>query len=287
MKIVLTFILINIFILKTTVAKSCKADFNYTINGSYVTFTNTSIGTNLTCIWNFGDGSQSASCLGDSAHYYSNGIYYVTLTVIDSGCIDSKLDTIFINNNLNCNALFGITTPSTSNFNVIIYNYSLSKNRAIFNWDFGDGTLLANTISPTHTYSKFGKYPICLTLIDSACTSSFCNSIGMDSTGRIYKNGAFSFKVIDKTTILKNSSTLIINPIEKNEIISVNPNPFSNKIDIKNLKPNCVIQLKNVYGQVVFEGIYNDNLDFSHLKNGLYFLNILSNYHLTVKLIKQ
>jgi len=72
----------------------------------------------------------------------------------------------------------------------------------------------------------------------------------------------------------------------KTEFI-VYPNPFTHKIEIKNLKANSIIEINNLLGKSVYKGIYNENMDFSYLKNGLYFLTILSNNNLTFKLIKE
>ncbi|MEI7978893.1 MAG: DUF1566 domain-containing protein [Bacteroidota bacterium] len=72
----------------------------------------------------------------------------------------------------------------------------------------------------------------------------------------------------------------------KTEFI-VYPNPFTHKIEIKNLKANSIIEINNLMGKSVYKGIYNENMDFSYLKNGLYFLTILSNNNLTFKLIKE
>jgi hypothetical protein len=72
----------------------------------------------------------------------------------------------------------------------------------------------------------------------------------------------------------------------KTEFI-VYPNPFTHKIEIKNLKANSIIEINNLLGKSVYKGIYNENMDFSYLKNCLYFLTILSNNNLTFKLIKE
>lgn len=61
------------------------ADFNYTVNGTTVSFTDTSIsnaGTPLTYAWAFGDGTTSAQ--QNPVHTYaSNGLYAVQLVVTD------------------------------------------------------------------------------------------------------------------------------------------------------------------------------------------------------------
>jgi polyhydroxybutyrate depolymerase len=79
------------------------------------------------------------------------------------------------------------------------------------------------------------------------------------------------------TTGLENSS-------EANSKIEVFPNPFSNKIYVKNASENEILILENYFGQIIWLGKNIEKQDFSNLSNGLYFLRF-DNY--TLKLVKQ
>lgn len=62
-------------------------------------------------------------------------------------------------------------------------------------WDFGNGTTSTQQY-PSHTYATNGPYEICLTLNDGlTCTSTFCDSIGVDDDGLFSRNG-FTVNVV-------------------------------------------------------------------------------------------
>ncbi len=283
------FVIICTFILfsNSILAANFKADFVYSISGNYVNFTNTSLNASgKTCSWIYGDGNSSGDCNGDTAHFYGNGIYFVSLAIADSGIISTKIDTLFINNSTTCNALFGIFPKFDSTFNVNIYNNSITYTNPVFSWDFGDLTPISNSINPNHSYNNFGKYRICLTITDSNCSSTFCDSIGMDSTGKLYKKGGFEVQVINKTNIIKNTSLNNLNGLETTTI-KVFPNPFSSKIYFKTNIKNTEVELYNTIGQLIYKGNKLEEQDFTAVEKGIYFLKIIGSSQSIFKLIKE
>ncbi len=65
------------------------------------------------------------------------------------------------------------------------------------------------------------------------------------------------------------------------------PNPFTNKIHVANLTEAAAFSLKNIYGEVLFEGENIENGDFSHLSAGIYFLTVKTKQHIqSFKLVK-
>jgi hypothetical protein len=79
-------------------------------------------------------------------------------------------------------------------------------------------------------------------------------------------------------------TTGIENSIESNSKIEVFPNPFLDKINVKNTSENEFLILEDYFGKVIWSGRNIENHDFSYISNGLYFLKV-DNY--TIKLIKQ
>lgn len=74
---------------------------------------------------------------------------------------------------------------------------------ASYVWDFGDGdTLVAQ--NPTHTYSAPGTYLVCLTVVDSCNTQTFCDSITVTcatpDAGFTYSGGELSATFTDTST---------------------------------------------------------------------------------------
>ncbi len=72
------------------------------------------------------------------------------------------------------------------------------------------------------------------------------------------------------------------------ENISVFPNPFTGKINLRNNKGDENFELFNAIGKVIWSGKHIEQRDFSELPIGLYFLKIQAlNSNQTIRLIKQ
>jgi hypothetical protein len=71
---------------------------------------------------------------------------------------------------------------------------------------------------------------------------------------------------------------------EQQTVTTLGPNPFVDRIYIQNAPTNCMFELINAAGQVMFQGKNSEQTDFSPLPSGLYYLKMGSS---TVALIKQ
>lgn len=143
----------------------------YCNGGNYMVFINTSIGTNLTYFWDFGDpnsGDENNSTLQTPYHYFTaDGTYSVSLTVSDGINTETISQPVtFSAANQNCMAanisyFYNICAGDTTQFYV---NYI--GNISMVLWDFGDPSSgLANVstaMNPTHYYSQPGYYPVTL-----------------------------------------------------------------------------------------------------------------------------
>lgn len=183
---------------------SCAANFTYTTSasGNTVAFTDLSTFANPagshSYFWDLGDGTTST--LQNPVHTYPGpGLYYVNLYISDSlsGCYDYSFQTVAVGFNSSCAAVFSYWgNGNTQNF----YPYSLvgpgPSATASFTWDFGDGNTGAG-YSPTHTYAQSGVYNVCLTIADSACSFTWCDSVyvgnywGCDASFGYYEKGAY------------------------------------------------------------------------------------------------
>ncbi|MCZ2276421.1 MAG: PKD domain-containing protein [Bacteroidia bacterium] len=125
-----------------------------------VLFTPNSTGSNVTYLWNFGDG-QTSNLQSPTHLYQSSGSYIPSLTVTDgSGCtatytlpspvLVSQSGTTFI------------TPPPVTACAPFTANFSDNSFGAVsWNWDFGDGS--SSTLqSPTHTFFTPGSYTVSL-----------------------------------------------------------------------------------------------------------------------------
>ncbi len=127
-----------------------------------IQFTDSSIGTPTTWLWNFGNGVTSNQ-RNPSYVYPTPGNYIVTLTVTNAiGCTDDSVLTfpivvqpipsanITANNTNSCQAPF-----------LVSFNSNASASTTAYNWDFGDGNF-SNNPNPTNNYLAPGNYNVVL-----------------------------------------------------------------------------------------------------------------------------
>ena len=98
----------------------------------------------------------------------------------------------------------------------------------------------------------------------------------------------FDAKTTKHNLICVRSNQLINNLNEINSSkLSIYPNPFSNKIILKNALGNENFELYNSFGQLIFSGKNIDQQNFDSLINGIYFLKITAQKTSIIKLLKE
>ncbi|MDF1589871.1 MAG: PKD domain-containing protein [Desulfobacterales bacterium] len=121
-----------------------------------------------TILWNFGDGANVIDTLYPAHTYKDNGVYTVTLTVIDDDDgVGSDTLTVTVNNVApmanagpdqtaaeGAEVAFGgsFSDPGTDSHTIL--------------WRFGDGATAGGSLTPTHTYADNGIYTVTLTVTD-------------------------------------------------------------------------------------------------------------------------
>jgi PKD repeat protein len=150
----------------------CQAfvDFNATINGQEVTFSDESgIGADQ-WLWTFGDGASST--LPNPTHTYStNGLFEVCLQA--SGlCGDGQIcQTV----NVNCQAPQAVFGSQADGLTVAFQDQSLFSPNQWF-WTFGDATASTEQ-NPVHVFENPGTYFICLIVTGPCGSSQVCDFI--------------------------------------------------------------------------------------------------------------
>jgi len=231
--------------------------------------------------WSFGDNTYGSGS-SVSHTYASAGYYTVKLAVLDSAnnLIDTTDSIIMISMPPSgCNALFSKVqaVDSSNNLipgNIVITDLSTGTNLSYF-WDFGDGTF-STAISPTHTYTTNGPYTLCLTVSNVLCSSTFCDTLSVDTNGIVSKRApGFTIHVGSYT------------PIGIKEVInsefSIYPNPVNDFIYIESNGKNEQIDVSiiNTSGQLMLTKNYNNvsdkiKLDLSGFDKGMYLVRIAS-----------
>lgn len=263
----------------TVIVNFCNAYFTSSVNSNGVAnFTNQSTPNRagVAYSWDFGDGSQAY--VKHPTHTYTvSNLYVVTLSIYDSlaNCNSTFSDTINVQvgTQNQCNASYTIAKDSSLAYGVILYNTSSNFGSHFYSWDFGDGTTGSGR-TPIHQYQSFGSYVVCLTITDSIlnCTSTFCDTVGMDTLGNL-KSG-FGLTVQDPT----------ITGIDENETlnaVSIYPNPATSNLSLDLTAVGSVlnVQLFDLSGRKVMElknqvGGNLETIDVSSISNGIYFISL-------------
>jgi len=145
---------------------SVTANFNKTINGNVVSFTNTS--QNFTNpIWQIQTTPSSTTIstytTTNLTHTFTQpGMHTLTLTVQGGGgCVATKIDTVIIPPP--CNAAFSYTINNFGNVSFTALNSG--TNTTIRTWSFG-GAVLSTTgnVNANHTFTSVGVFNVTLTV---------------------------------------------------------------------------------------------------------------------------
>lgn len=118
-----------------------------------VTFYNNTLLPGVSCLWDFGDGSTSASC-GTVTHTYNTvGEFDVSLLVNSSalcGASETEYNYIVVKKQPEANFSYLPNPIDIENTTVEFDNTSLYAN--IFSWDFNDYTSFSSDFEPTHVF---------------------------------------------------------------------------------------------------------------------------------------
>ena len=182
----------------TVAAGTCQAAFTTIVSGNAAAFTNTSTGTNPNTAysWDFGDGTTSTST-NPNHTYTASGTYYVCLSIYvynpgGAPCTSLYCQYITIAPVGGCQAYFTyIANGGTVSFT------NQSQGGSFQNWNFGNGQI-SSLPNPSATYTQTGWYNVCLTVYDSTCQSTYCDSIYV-TVGGAGCSASFTYQIIGST----------------------------------------------------------------------------------------
>lgn len=260
----------------------CEADFSYSALGDSIAFTNNSANYDR-LEYDFGDGNTSSE--EDPFHLYaSSGTYTVTLVAYNDArnCSDTLKKTITVSISTSCFADFEVAIDTSKSNLLFLINFSSNHPNHEYSWTFGDGGTGTGR-TPSHQYEDYGKYEICLTVSDSVmgCTSTYCDSLGLDSNSNVLKANGYNLRVIDgrpigiEENILESQLSIYPNPV--NEILHVNLPQTDLKISYR---------LFDMNGRSLQEGNLNGRtgqIDFNGLTSGIYLIQFTDGRNVAVK----
>jgi len=226
--------------------------FSYTPNGlSTIDFTNASIenSTITSYSWDFGDGTTS-SATNITHGFISAGTYTVCLTITD-GC---GSDVICQDVIVTCPVPSAGFNTSGNGFETVNFtDASTSADlNASYTWDFGDGSAVDNSQSPTHIYTQAGVYSVCLTVDDQCGSNTTCQDVTIQIVG------------IDESEL---------------NLFSISPNPSNGlfNIEMNSSDKASTVSVQNVLGKEILTSEINDGkfqVNIINEANGVYFITI-------------
>ena len=154
--------------------------------GTPFTFTftaNSLVGTQF--IWDFGDGTTGTG-QGISHTYTTPGTYNVCLSIgIGGAIVCTYCQIVYVAPNSWCQASFssvslGLNAYFIDQSTIIPITMPPIPPAVNYSWTFGDGST-SNLQFPNHQYAAPGTYLVCLTASTPGCTSTYCDSIVIDT----------------------------------------------------------------------------------------------------------
>ncbi|MCB9235633.1 MAG: PKD domain-containing protein [Bacteroidia bacterium] len=153
----------------TTNCTPATAAWSFSVNGLSATFTDQTVGSPVSWVWNFGDGNFSTN-QNPTHNYASNGTYNVCLITTDACGNDTLCQMVTI-----CPdpvASFSVTTAQ----DMATFTDQSTGNTLGWAWDFGDGNTSTQQ-NPTHQYTTSGSFTVCLTVTDTCGNDSSCQTV--------------------------------------------------------------------------------------------------------------
>lgn len=270
-----------------------KADVTFSVNGTELVMVNKSTGANYYWI-DFGDAASHGGGNWDTIrHNYGSPIpqsYIVRVIALDtnfSNCADTLLQLVMTTfPPCYVIAFYQLVDDSSKNFSGLIHDmsYITRPSKTTWTWHFGDGDSSHST-NPTHIYPGPGKYRLCITITDSSCTSTFCDSIGFDSSGNIKRGTPYSIRVFGEPS----TSVTRLRSATK---IKLAPNPGSGIVHLSSEEALIThIKVVDARGVQVYNKDHNSNLvelNLEQWSQGIYFMIISNEFSVTqtIKLIR-
>jgi PKD repeat protein len=281
-----------VYVGRDTVAggRSCQAIFTFTqrpTNPNVIQFKNLSQGSNLSILWEFGDGNTSRE--PNPTHTYAyNGVFFVRLTVRSGDCTHTMSMVLFIDPSAlyddDCKALF-LPVLFVDSLQIAFRN--LSSSDAIgFRWDFGDGTT-STEFAPIHTYREKKIYTVTLTITTAnGCSNTFRAIINL---GTQDFTGNPAYRTLETTGT---------NDVEVLQQLKLYPNPVKNELNLSFTAPaagDYQIQIFSLEGKLLQQRRENMlignnvlQLPTDQLSAGMYLLRLQSEGQTTsLRFIKQ
>lgn len=151
----------------------------------------------------------------------------------------------------NCNLLQPAFAATGNGSKTFQYSYTGNGPYTSISWDFGDGTPAVNSPNPTHTFSAYGIYPVCVTVTNACGSNTACKTLYVTATG--------------------------VDDISLGESISIYPNPATNELTITGAVRGAQLEIIDVTGRRLYRAQVSgekETIRVDGAADGLYILRI-------------
>jgi gliding motility-associated-like protein len=183
-----------------------------------VNFTNISDpGTGATIvswIWDFGDGNLDSTNYNPSHFYHTGGTIPIILAVKNNfGCngkaqVKTVSGAITLTNGVFPDFSTAVNTNCVLPVSATFTNQTVGPPVLSYTWDFGDGSPLDPTTSPTHNFAAAGAYTVKLAAVSSqGCTDTLKSVVNISASGNLSDfTGAGNVCINSATNFINTSS---------------------------------------------------------------------------------
>ncbi len=190
-------------------------DFDSVCYSNSTVFNNTSAfaGSQINYIWDFGDGSGTI-IENPSYTYSTSGSFSVLLTGLTSdGCIDSVRKNVFVK--ASPNVSFSQTDVCLGNAMSFTNSSSIASGSInTYSWNFGDGSAINNTVSPSYTYGLDNVFTVQLVgESDLGCNDTLVKTV------EVYADVTAAFSLSD-TVCLGETNNFVSNTVSNSTQIT-------------------------------------------------------------------
>jgi PKD repeat protein len=169
-----------------------------------VSFTDKSIGSVTSWLWNFGDGGETSTAENPVHTYNTPGAYTVTLTATGPGGTGTKTRTNYIQVNVPSPPVATFLASTTSGTAPLTVNFTDNSTGDITDWlwDFGDDTADSTEQNPSHVFAAPGTYTVTLTVSGYGRSDTASKTIEVNSPITVtLPNGGQSWSAGSRYTI--------------------------------------------------------------------------------------
>ncbi|MCU0435722.1 MAG: PKD domain-containing protein [Bacteroidia bacterium] len=154
-----------------SVCVNSVSNFSSSVNNATVSFTDQTTSSPVSWIWDFGDGSP-LSPLQNPSHTYSQSGTYTVCLVSGNSC---SSDTFCSQVTVCLPTIAGFTSLASGG--TIQFTDTSQSEVTSWIWDFGDGSPIDLTASPSHTYNANGTYTVCLIASSLCSADTVCSTV--------------------------------------------------------------------------------------------------------------